>query len=270
MPRVVIQCASESPQVEFPPLAHVRCNGATQTTGAITGDDRPIRLWIHELAQGAHIALDAPPVGHCLYVLEGEVIANGQRVPADGAVLVEHHGRAAIQAASAGAKLAHFCQRTPAKTPHSRAGGHVHIAGPKGDYQIEVAGGGGTLTVFGDSGCPTCELWLHRSDLRGPRTQARSHYHTDDEVILFLSGEMLLGGSRMLKPRTALAIDENTHYKFNTGPAGLAFINYRVTEPRFVQKQADGSHMSYNEREFVKYAGNTPATHIPAKRPRAA
>lgn len=270
MPRVVIQCAADSPRVDFPVLPCVSRTGAIQTTGVITGDDRPIRLWIHELSQGAEIALDAPPVGHCLYVLEGEIIVNGRRVPADGAVLVEHHGRAAIQAASAGAQLAHFSQRTPEKTPQSREGGHVHIAGPTGEYQIEVAGGGGTLTVFGDSGCPTCELWLHRSDLRGPRTQARSHYHTDDEVILFLRGEMLLGGSRTLKPRTALAIDENTHYKFNTGPAGLTFINYRVTEPRFVQKQADGSYMSYNEREYVKYSGNTPATPIPARRPRAA
>lgn len=269
MPKVVIQCADEAAQVDFPSQQGVAAAGTIRTTGVIHDADRPILLWLHRLAPGAGIVFDQPPVGHCVYVLEGSIeagsiAANAQALGTGGAVLIEHKGKAAVRAADGGAMLAHYHQRPGSPVPPPRAGGHVHIAGPEGAYKVTVAHGGGVLTVWGDSGCPTCELWLHRSDLSGPREQPFSHYHTDHEIIFFLRGEMILGKNRMLKPRTALAIDANTHYKFNTGPAGVSFINFRCTEPLYVQKQADGSHIAYNEREYVKYRGNTPAIPVPS------
>jgi hypothetical protein len=85
---------------------------------------------------------------------------------------------------------------------------------------------------FADSSCPTCTIWLHVSGFDRP-TRIGTHRHTEDELIFVTEGEMRLG-RRTLGPGAALAIDKDTQYGFETGPAGLTFLNYRPVRPSIV------------------------------------
>lgn len=110
------------------------------------------------------------------------------------------------------------------------------------------------MTVYVDSACPTCELWLHRSDLMAPRQTPR-HYHSQPEIIMVLDGELLLG-RRTLLAGSALAIDSDTIYAFGVGNAGLQFINFRACESLSVSVDPKNEPLEVrSDRDiFVKYA----------------
>jgi hypothetical protein len=229
MPRVNIVLPSERSHVDFPSLPGVTAEGAIVTAGVVMGEERSLHLWTHDLAPGAALNWSAPPVDHAVFVQKGEVIVDGRTVGPEGAVIVEHGGAATMTAGASGATLAHFHSRAADPTALRRAGGHTHVLGAEGAYSRSMRGGRSSIVMFADSTCDTCQLWLHRSNMPAA-LDVQSHYHTEDEIILIVSGAIHLG-SRVLEPGTALAIDADTTYAFKTGPDGLSFINYRATDP---------------------------------------
>jgi hypothetical protein len=91
--------------------------------------------------------------------------------------------------------------------------------------------------MHADSGCPTCEVWLHENHFPGrttpmtPEEEKRGvHSHSEDEIIFVVDGEIKLG-NRLYGPGTAVAIAADTLYSFTTGPEGLSFINFRAGTP---------------------------------------
>jgi hypothetical protein len=106
--------------------------------------------------------------------------------------------------------------------------------------------GGG---IHADSGCKTCEVWLHENHFPGDRPQLTPeeekrgvHSHSEDEIIFVTDGQIRLG-TRLYGPGTAVAIAADTLYSFAVGPEGLSFINFRAAMPSDI-KFANGMSMS--------------------------
>lgn len=248
MPRVVIKQAEESPVVEFFGVAGVSMQGQAQTRTVIKGSDRPLLLWRHELKAGSVLRFDRPDVGHVVYVLSGSVEVDGKPVEQNGTACVEHGAKAEIRAVG-DAMLYDFHEREPRHV--SRPGGHVHVSGAKGILQARHDYANHFGTLWADSDCPNCELWLHCSEFSAAREQKHSHYHTTDEIIVVLKGAMTVG-NRSMPPGTALAIDANTPYGFGTPAPGLTFLNFRATDSSNVQMLPEGTKPPYNERDHFR------------------
>jgi hypothetical protein len=94
--------------------------------------------------------------------------------------------------------------------------------------------------MHADSGCPTCEVWLHENHFPGgrsplPEEEKRGiHSHSEDEIIFVIDGAIRLG-NKLYGPGTAVAIAADTLYSFTTGPEGLSFINFRAGTPGDIQ-----------------------------------
>lgn len=245
MARVVIKQAEASPCVEFSGVKGAAVEGPAQSRAVIQGADRPLLMWKHELKAGARLRFDRPAVGHMLYVLSGKVEVDGKPVEENGTACVEHGARADVRAVK-DAMLYHFHESAPRHV--SRPGGQVHVSGAKGLVQARHDYAHHFGTLWADSDCPNCELWLHRSEFTAPRQQGHSHYHTTDEIIVVLKGAMTVG-NRSMSPGTALAIDTHTPYGFGTPEAGLVFINFRATDSTYVQVLPEGETSPLNERD---------------------
>jgi hypothetical protein len=204
----------------------------------IEGNGRPLRLWQHLLKPGAAIALDASPVGNVFHVMAGAIVCDGAVVRQGGAVLAEHACRASVAAGADGATLLHFHAASPATVG---AGGHLHIAGKNG--RLRTGGIPGTHlgegkgyrgTLWTELDCSTCQLWLYRSEIGGAVSQKDTlHYHSTDEIIYVLDGEMLLG-ARGLTAGTAVAVDAGARYRMGVGEHGVAFLNFRARDSMVV------------------------------------
>lgn len=261
MARVVIRTLDEYSESDVSVIPQFVISGSVKSRAIITSPDRPIFLWMHDAPAGAALRWTSPSVGHGIFLLKGGVEIEGTTLNAGGAVLIERLGECTAVAGSSGVALLHFHQQTPHEALLSRPGGRTHVGGVDGAYQVELASGG-IGTIWADSSCPTCDLWFQKSELRGPRKQGLPHYHTANEIIYLLDGEMHVG-RRVLLPGTALAIDANTPYGFGTGEEGLSFILFRPGEPAYVRKFPDGSYVKYNERDYIKSpatAKGTPVT----------
>lgn len=234
---------------EFPALTGLAVRGSVQTRAMIVGPDRPLWLWVHELMPGTGLRWNAPEVGHVLHVWKGGVALDGQTTGTDAVICIEHGANAFVEAGEYGATLLHYHSRVPHPTQNSRPGGHVHVSDQDGLLKVKNEQYDVTTTFWLDSKCPNCELWLHKSEIVNPRPQSLPHFHPEDEIIFVVKGGMIVG-RRILKPGTALAVDANTTYAFGVDQGGLAFTNFRPTEPHFVMMSRDGPmHLPYNERE---------------------
>jgi hypothetical protein len=216
----------------------------------IGGADRPASCWLHELRAGAQISWQEPPVGHALYVLSGEVMANGKRLRAGSALLVEHRGQALVRAGTSGSTLLH-CHRADAQVGAAAGdGGRSHAVDPEGLFKAAAPAHGHVGTYWADGSCETCDLWLHESRYDRPGHQVPRHFHNVDEIMFIVHGEMVLG-RRRLTAGTALAIDANTTYTFRVGDPGLAFINFRPGDPSVVFFRPEGRQGPVSEREIA-------------------
>lgn len=250
MPTVVVSEIERSSPVAFPNIAGLSLSGSITTRSLVSGQDRPLHLLVHELSPSAEIRWDEPSGGHAVYVWQGNVQFNATDVPQNSAVFIEHRGRGAIRAANSTATVLHFYE-TGLGDPPPRAGGHAHMVGPDGLFKSK---GTAPITVWADSGCPTCELWLHQSHDFHPNEKVAPHYHTADEIIFVLRGSLIIGRHR-LTVGCAVAIDKGTTYAFAAGPDGLIDVNFRAREPFYVPVTRDGSKTEpRNERELIRNA----------------
>ena len=226
MGRVVIVAAGEAKPAGFPQLTGVEASGPLSTDTVVAGEDRPIRVWTHELEAGAALRWTRAPVDHLIYVWHGEVVCDDEPAKAEGAVVVEHGARASLRATQP-STLVHFVL-APGRNEPTRAGGKVHaISGgavPRGEDGLGIR-----HALFADAGCPSCSLWLHRNDFRADY-EVGLHAHSEDEVIFIVAGSMRVG-RRELGPGSALAIDRETRYGFFAGAEGVAFVNFRPSHP---------------------------------------
>jgi quercetin dioxygenase-like cupin family protein len=244
--RVVIRNVSEARSVAFPAINGISGQGPVTTTAVIGDDERPIHLWKHDMQPGAEVRFTKPAFDHLFYVLDGKVDIDGQTADAGSAIGAEHRCSGIMRAKSGTASLLHFHRPDDHPEHPTRAGGHVHVIGKEGILRSDRPEYGVKGVLWADSDCPTCHMWLHGTDLATPRGQKGSlHYHTSDEIIFILSGEMVIG-RRRLKPGTALAIDADTRYGFGVGEPGLSFVNFRPRDS-FVVLVESGDGKPQNE-----------------------
>jgi len=234
--KAVLRTFDEVKTRDFPRLNGLTTKGEIQTRGIIDMADRPLCYWMHDLAPGAEIRLESPPVDHLAYVWTGEIEADGKRLPLDGMLLVEHNGSAAMRAGPSGARVAHFHQQEGVSKKPSRAGGNVHALAADEAFQDQVDPGIINMyqTLYVDSACPTCEIWFHKSARPNSAPQEDRHFHDSDEIIVVRRGGLVIG-RRTLGPGSALAVDENVIYSHGAGPDGLDFLNFRDADPYYIK-----------------------------------
>lgn len=213
--------------------AGVSSQGRVETV-QVLGDDRPIHLWKHTLAAGAHMRWDSLPVGRIVYLWAGSLTANNEPVSGEGAVVIEHGAVCGVEAGSEGCELLEF-QAVAGHT--TRAGGQVHVLSR--DQAPHVGRGGEHgATCYADSGCPTCELWLHESSLPSHYRVDR-HFHDQDEVIICTRGTMMFG-TRAIRRGGVLSINKNAVYSFGTADEGVTLINFRPGRPNSMKFDKKG------------------------------
>ena len=218
----------------FPELAGLSLTGAI-TSRVVLRADRPLHLWTHELATGACIHAAASPVAHSFFVLEGNLRAGERTLAAGSAVLLEHQGSINLEALHA-TRVLHVFRPVAHPDRPTRRGGGVHLIGPAGSYGSR---GPHPVVMYGDSTCPRCEIWLHRTAF-GPNRQGGAHRHDADEILYVLQGSAVIGRDE-LPAGSALAVDAHTAYRLNSGPDGLVALNFRMNDPSYQALPRDGS-----------------------------
>src|SRR4051812_14709958 len=131
MGRVVIKNFTESNPAQFPQLAGVSVSGTVTTNAVVAKAKRPLLLWQHNLAPGAEITLDKPPVGHLMYVLGGEADANGQKLTSEGAFIVAHGAKGTLRAGASPLTVLHFHRPDDYPEAPHKAGGCCHVLNKK-------------------------------------------------------------------------------------------------------------------------------------------
>jgi hypothetical protein len=254
--KLAINHVDDAPVVEFPAIAGVRGQGQITSRAVFATPERPLFLWRHELAGGAELSLERPPFGHVFYVFGGALELEDRRLEEGGVVLAEHLSRTRMRAAPGGAVVMHFHRPDSYPQPPKGAGGHVHVVGKEGllrtgmlpDTSLEEEQGYSGI-LWAELDCPTCELWLHRSDsARGRPQDGTLHTHSADEIIFMLRGE-LFTGNRRLTAGSGLAIDGHTRYRVGAGEAGFAFLNFRAEKSELVMLE-QGDETPRDESEL--------------------
>lgn len=258
MGKVIIVNADEVLPGKFPDMAGVGFIGAVNSRAVIVGPDRPLWLWMHELEPGAAIHWERPPVGHLVYVWKGSVTSGKEHLGPAGVVSIEHGGIASAVAGESGATVLHYHSRDERPEYSKKRGGHVHLVDADGLMQVKDNVYYDTETmVWADATCPTCDVWFHQSKFNTPCPQGYPHFHPEDEIIFVVEGGLIFG-RQVLKPGTALAVDANTVYGFGVAEGGLAFTNFRPTEPHFVMMSRDGpKHDPISERDHLRKGATT-------------
>ncbi len=211
-------------------------------TRVVFGDGAaPIDLRLHEMAPGHEVRWTSSRLGHLLYVWEGELEIAGRALGPGGVVVIEHGAGAAIRAKAKGCRVVVFNPANSSGYRPARAGGHVHVLPadrvPRAErLQVHDEVGGALLA---DSRCDSCEFWLHENSFHTPGFVVEPHYHSEDEIILVIGGEVKLG-NRIYGRGTALSVARDTVYGFRSVGTGLAFINFRPSRPSYARaKDAD-------------------------------
>ncbi len=206
-------------------------------------DDFRLSLWRHELAPGAAIHLDRPAEDHIFYVVDGELLVGGTPVPPRGAASI---GAGAISEVSGGAQGATVLEYVgDAETRPDKPGGCVHILSQPWMEHTTVS----SHALYFDSSCPNCSVWLHMTRVdKGGATPP--HYHTEDEIICVVQGDMNLG-TRSIATGGAVGVAKQVVYSFEAGDEGLGFVNFRQADPFFLLK-GKKLEEAKSERELVR------------------
>jgi hypothetical protein len=216
------------------------CSGKADTLAFVDGEKQPIHLHLHTLARGGALRIGPRDTDCVGYVWDGVVEVGGHRLEAGSSIIVEHGESVALTGVAPQSRLLAFAAAEPPSQP--RAGGHVHLLPKERVPRLDDLGGGTGVggAMHADSGCPTCEVWLHENHFPARpalsvEEQARGiHSHSEDEIIFVTSGEIRLG-AKAHGPGTAVAIAADTLYSFSPGPDGMSFINFRAARPGDIQ-----------------------------------
>lgn len=251
MAKIVYQTIEESAADRFV-RPGVSTTGEQTDLALITGEDRSLHLLMRTMKKGAGISYDALPTSRGIYLWKGAIEVNGTDLEEGDSIVVERGGTAALQATTDNTVLVEFVNHLDQEP---KEGGHVHIlpkrsAPARGNPQRLS-----NMTVYADSGCETCTVWLHHVSFGIGGPGAAPHSHDEDEIIFVLEGEMLVG-TKSVKAGTAVAIDKDTVYGFAIGPDGLEFLNFRARDPETIFKEPGGGRRVFMERDHFH---NLPA-----------
>ena len=238
MPKVSVVTIDKTHAVNAP----VGYSGLADALAYYDDEKSPLHLHLHRIAPGETLRIGPMETDCVAYVWHGAVTAGGWPMGKGSSLIVEHGETLEVEGGNEPAEVLAF--HAAAAPAHPRAGGHVHLL-PTERVPRKQDLGGSPMAVGGgmhaDSGCPTCEVWLHENHFPGGRRQLTPeeekrgvHSHSEDEIIFVIDGEIRLG-NKLYGPGTAVAIAADTLYSFTTGPGGLSFINFRAGTPGDIQ-----------------------------------
>ena len=241
--------------LEKAPVVSGAGDEGVETRAYFTGSKDPIHTHVHCLRPGGKLRVEGQPADRAVYVWQGSAEAGGVQLDTQSSVIAEYGSAIEITGGSEGATLIEF--NLAERRPESRAGGHVHLLPadrvPRlGNMEGLIEAGG---ALHADAHCPTCELWLHENDFFVPDRHTALHSHSEDEVIFITGGSMRLG-AQLHGPGSAVAIHAETKYKFDVGPEGLQFINFRGATPSYTP--ADGSAPLDSTKFWREKLGSPP------------
>jgi hypothetical protein len=202
------------------------CRADGDAAGRLANADN-FSLWVIDawLEAGTTLSWAGDQRDEAVYVLEGQLSTDSVAIPPKGCVSIEA-GAAASVCAQAPTHVLHFGSSTSHQT--SGEAPRVHTIPLEASHRVAYGPDPGAPDFeqhyYLDGTCQGCRLALFH--IRGRAAQnAGSHYHTQDEIIRVLEGELQVG--RVKAPTgTSLFVPANLRYGFRTrGP--FAFLNYR-------------------------------------------
>ncbi len=105
----------------------------------------------------------------------------------------------------------------------------MHIVQPEDASSVHFSGGDGATSVyFSDGTCPTCRvtLFLYDGSVFSDGYVGASHFHSQDEIIHVLEGELHFG-PLTVPPDASIAVPRDLRYSFRTsGP--FRYLDYRA------------------------------------------
>jgi hypothetical protein len=238
MPKVSVVTLDKAHAVKAP----TGYSGLAEALAYYDDENSPLHLHLHRIDPGEVLRIGPMATDCVAYVWHGAVTAGGWPMDKGSSLIVEHGETLEVQGGNAPAELLAFHAAHVPAAP--RAGGHVHLLPTERVPRKDDINGGGFPVGGGmhaDSGCSTCEVWLHENHFSGRRPQLTPeeekrgvHSHSEDEIIFVIDGNIRLG-NKLYGPGTAVAIAADTLYSFTTGPDGLSFINFRAGTPGDIQ-----------------------------------
>lgn len=210
------------------------CTASGEVSGFLFHPD-DFSLWRvqGELGAGATLEWDDAHGDEALYVTAGALDCAGQRV-GEGSTLVVEAGVPAIVRCVAPAQVVHFgtvATEAPSDGilgPPATNGRAVHVVGPEHASSVHFSGDGATSVYFCDGTCPTCRvtLFLYDGSVFADGYTGTSHYHSVDEIIHVLAGELHFG-PLTVPAGASIAVPGKQRYSFRTsGP--FLYLNYRA------------------------------------------
>jgi quercetin dioxygenase-like cupin family protein len=111
--------------------------------------------------------------------------------------------------------------------PPAAEGHGVHIVRPQDAGTIAFTGDA-TSVYFSDSTCPTCRItfFLYDGSAFADGYTGASHFHSEDEIIHMLEGELHVGPLTLL-PGAAIAVPAELRYGLRT-PGPYRYLDYRA------------------------------------------
>ncbi len=218
--------------------------GDSQVTAYLEPGQFPLQLYLHEISSEGNLGIEALPVDCVVYVWSGSIRAGGCALAAGSSIVVEQGQTIEITGDAPNSRILTFAASTPSEGQES--GRTVHILPVDRVPRSDNLGTGVGGAMHADSGCPTCNVWLHENHfpssepLSEEQQKLGIHSHSEDEIIFVIDGEIRLG-NKLCGPGTALAIAADTLYSFAPGPHGLSFINFRADKPGDIQFAAGHS-----------------------------
>jgi hypothetical protein len=228
--------------------------GRIQSRAYFAKEADPLHLQIHELAPDTVLNVASAGIDTLIYVWIGAVSVQGIRLDERSSLIVEGGAFAEMSAVDAAATLLFFTSKTQRAGERSTPGLRL-LPSERVPRNRDLGGqglAGGALHADASPSC--CHLWLHENDFYVGGNPVAVHSHSEDEIIFVRDGELRVG-NRAYGRGAALAIEANTKYGFEVGPAGLSFVNFRASAPTYTS--SDGTH-SMDEAEFWRSQTGPP------------
>jgi hypothetical protein len=249
MARIIIRSADEAAPARPLDLPGLGADGEVTSRPVVAGWQGGLSLWRHEIGTGGALHFAAPDRAHLLYVWAGEADAGGAVIARGDALMVEAGAVVSVTASHDPLVLLHYHADAP-DAKDRLVHGQIHAlrraeVGQRVHPNTDI-------TLFADSSAEGADLWFHaiRSSPRHEVAVEPRHYHTADEIIVIVDGEMLLG-RRRIGPGTAVAIAGRTLYAFGMGEAGVHFVNFRSRPSSVAMLTPDGVGEARDERIFM-------------------
>jgi hypothetical protein len=211
------------------------CVARGDVSGALFHPD-DFSLWRVEgvLGDDAVLEWDGPHGEEAIYVAGGAIDCEGHRVGEGSTLIVEAGVRTIVQSVGR-SRVVHFgTMATEAPSggilgAPAEDGRSVHIVRPEHASSVHFSGGDGAISVyFSDGTCPTCRitLFLYDGSVFADGYTGASHFHSQDEIIHVLDGELHFGPVTV-GPDASIAVPRDLRYSFRTsGP--YRYLDYRA------------------------------------------